>query len=173
MELRDKRGLTEAEFLASYNPDKYPKPSLTADVAVIAKAPEGNRILLIRRGGHPFLGKWAMPGGFVEKGERVEEAAARELMEETGITDVPVKLAGVFSKPGRDPRGWVVTVLYAAQVDFGQVRAEAGDDAADAKWFTILPGDELCLKSGDLVITAADLAFDHDEEVAAAIAAVL
>ena len=170
MELRDKNGKTEAEFLASYNSDKYPKPSLTADVAVVAKDGEKRRLLLIRRGGHPFLGKWAVPGGFAEKGERIEETAARELSEETGITGLPIRLAGVFSKPGRDPRGWVVTVLFTAEVEYGQVAAKAADDAADAKWFEVCSESPLRLEADGICLSAEDLAFDHAEEAAAALA---
>ena len=86
MELRDKNGLTEREYLAQYRADKYPRPSVTVDVCIFSRAADGSlRTLLIRRGGHPFLGWWALPGGFAQPGERVEEAAARELEEETNL----------------------------------------------------------------------------------------
>ncbi len=87
MELRDKNGLTEREYLAQYRADKYPRPSVTVDVCIFSRAADGAlRTLLIRRGGHPFLGWWALPGGFAQPGERVEEAAARELEEETNLS---------------------------------------------------------------------------------------
>lgn len=156
-ELRDARGLTEAEFLAGYNADKYPHPSLTADILIFDR--EG-RLLLIRRKGHPFMGSWALPGGFVEKGESAEEAAARELEEETGVTGAAIQPAGFFSGPGRDPRGWTVTRSFVAPLPEG-VTPEAGDDAADAGWFTpvvLVEGDRVSLTlSGDGENLSADV----------------
>ena len=76
-ELRDKRGLTEAEAIAIYRAKNYPKPSLTADVAVFAKCGGRIKLLLIRRGGHPCLGRWALPGGFAEEGETIEVTTPR------------------------------------------------------------------------------------------------
>ena len=86
MELRDKHGLTEQEFLKNYRADKYPRPSMTADIVLLSPAKEGVEALLIRRGGHPFLGCWALPGGFVGPKESVDAAAARELEEETHVS---------------------------------------------------------------------------------------
>ena len=82
-QLLDKKGLTEEEFLRQYDPDKYPKPSLTADIVVFRERGGAPEVLLVRRGGHPFLGRWAFPGGFAERNERIERTAERELMEET------------------------------------------------------------------------------------------
>ena len=93
-------------------------------------------------------------------------------MEETGITGLAGKLVGVFSRPGRDPRGWVVTAAYFAVVDYGSLTAEAADDAADAGWFTVFSGDELRLTDGDVTLNEADLAFDHAEIIKAALAEV-
>lgn len=179
MELRDKNGLTEQEFLASYNADKYPKPSLTADVAIFAREGEVLRLLLIRRGGHPYLGRLALPGGFANKNEPLEETAARELMEEAGISGVPLALVGVFSKPGRDPRGWVVTAAYCSVIDFGEVTVQAGDDAADAQWYDVTfdrAADDITLSRKNECITISHgkeitsaLAFDHAEVIAASI----
>ena len=76
--------MTEEEFLKSYNPDKYPKPSLTADICIFAHS-DVTEILLVKRGGHPYIGKWALPGGFANKNEPIEKTASRELKEETGI----------------------------------------------------------------------------------------
>ena len=131
-ELRDARGRTEAEFLAGYKPGDYPHPSLTADVLIFDGA---GRLLLIRRKGHPFMGKWALPGGFVEEGESADAAAARELWEETGLTGAVLSPAGFFSDPGRDPRCWTVTRSYVAKLPAGATPV-AGDDAADTGWFT-------------------------------------
>ena len=106
MELRDKNGLTEAEFLKGYRQKDYPRPSLTADLAVI-RSLEEPAILLIRRGGHPYLNCWALPGGLVMPGEDAQTAAHRELQEETGLENLPLAPLGLYSKPGRDPRGWL------------------------------------------------------------------
>ncbi|MHC5058759.1 MAG: NUDIX domain-containing protein [Planctomycetota bacterium] len=135
---------------------------VAADVLVVRPregAEEGEReVLLIRRANEPFKGSWALPGGFVEMDEDVPDAASRELREETGLEIPPEELVevGVFGRPGRDPRGRTISVVYAARVSAGRGRARAGDDAAEAEWFDAgaLPG----------------LAFDHAEVVPAALA---
>lgn len=138
MELRDKNGLTEREYLAQYRADKYPRPSVTVDVCIFSRAADGAlRTLLIRRGGHPFLGWWALPGGFAQPGERVEEAAARELEEETNLCRLTLCPVGVFSATGRDPRGWTLSCAYAALIEGAAPTARAGDDAASARWFDV------------------------------------
>ena len=75
MELRDKNGLTEAEFLAQYRPGDYPRPSVAADIAIFSPGEEGPQVLLIRRGGHPCLGQWALAGGVVERGEALKDVS--------------------------------------------------------------------------------------------------
>ncbi len=125
------------------NVNGYVAPALTADAVLL----KGREALLIRRGRDPFKGSWALPGGFVEPGERVEDACRRELMEETGLKGDIVDLLGVYSDPGRDPRGPTVTVAYVLKVS-GIVQVAAADDADEARWF---PLDAL-----------PPLAFDHD-----------
>ena len=115
--VRDKNGLTEAEFLARYDAGKYPRPSVTADVAAFTHTDGRPRVLLVRRGGHPFIGTWALPGGFVEPEETVETAACRELWEETGIENAPVRQIGTYSDPHRDPRTRVITVAFYSCLD--------------------------------------------------------
>ncbi|WP_052446597.1 NUDIX domain-containing protein [Candidatus Soleaferrea massiliensis] len=137
MVLRDKNGLTEKEFLERYQPGDYPRPSVTADILVFALGETLPRLLLIRRGGHPHLGSWALPGGFANPDESVDEAAARELLEETHITGLPLVQLGMFSDPGRDPRTWVITQAYIAVVDRSNIHPAADDDAADAQWFSV------------------------------------
>ena len=128
---------------------------LTADCVVLN--PQGE-VLLIRRGNEPFRGCWALPGGFMEMEETIEHCAVRELQEETGlqVPEAELHLIGIFSRPGRDPRGRTVTAAYCIQLNIN-CEARGGDDAAEARWFplTALP----------------PLAFDHDEVIAAAIAA--
>lgn len=117
-------------------------PSLTVDT--IIRYPDGE-IVLIKRGHEPFAGQWAIPGGFVEYGETVEEAAVREANEETGLDIRLDRLVGVYSDPGRDPRGHTVSVVFIATPTGGTLRADS--DAADA------------LKTSDW--RNLPLAFDH------------
>lgn len=137
MEKRDKNGLTEREFLESYSSDKYKKPSLTADIVLIARDGDKNELLLIKRGGHPYIDCFALPGVFAEPGETIERTAARELYEETTVENVVFESIGVFSSPGRDPRGWVVSDAFIAVADKKDIRVFAGDDAAKAVWFSV------------------------------------
>ena len=127
----------------------YERPMLTADCAVVNGRGE---LLLVRRGGEPFKGCWALPGGFMEMDETIERCAVRELEEETGIrvTEEALRLIGIYSAPGRDPRGRTVTAAYAISV--GDCTATAGDDAAEVRWW---PLTEL-----------PPLAFDHAQIIA-------
>lgn len=149
MELRDKNGLTEQEFLAQYKPGNYERPSMTVDMLIFA-APglhgsltipafteHAVKVLLVKRGGHPCLGQWALPGGFVNPTETVTQAAYRELEEETGVTNVPLTQLYTFSQPGRDPRTWVMSCAHVALLDTDSLSLKAGDDADNAAWFDI------------------------------------
>ena len=111
----------------------YPRPMLTVDVAAltVGSAP---CVLLVQRAHPPFAGEWALPGGFVDEGERVAHAAARELAEETGLKLGSLSLLGVYDTPGRDPRGWTVSVTYIAKLPT-QTPVTGGDDAREARWF--------------------------------------
>jgi 8-oxo-dGTP diphosphatase len=124
----------------------YPRPALTVDIAIVSREPRP-RVLLIRRKGEPFAGSWAIPGGFVNESERLVDAARRELAEETGVTVSDLEQVYTAGDPGRDPRGWTVSVVYLAQLDPKTVKPAAADDATEAEWF---PLDEL-----------PQLAFDH------------
>ena len=134
--------MTEKSFLEAYKKKEYPKPSLTADIAVFRRVGEGAQVLLIRRAKHPYRGCWALPGGFVGPGEDVIDAAHRELEEETGVADVAIELFGIYGAPGRDPRGWTVSGGFCTLLG-NDVNVCAGDDAADARWCavreTVLP----------------------------------
>ena len=107
----------------SYTYD-YPRPMLTADCVVVRS---GSEVLLVRRGGEPFKGCWALPGGFMEMDETIEHCAVRELEEETGLrfAERDLRLIGVYSAPGRDPRGRTVTAAF--RVESGERRAESGE----------------------------------------------
>lgn len=155
-QLRDKNGLTEEEFLARYTPKKYPQPSLTADICVFRRNGKGTQLLLVQRGGHPYLGCWATPGGFANPNETADQCAARELSEETGAQGLDLEPLRLYSTPGRDPRGWTVSYAFVAP-DRRGVTIHAGDDAARAVWFDVTARsegarEELTLSHGDEVL---------------------
>lgn len=148
MDLRDKNGLTEEEFLNRYDTGNYKRPSVATDIVIFTvmdKKEENYRklpkkefqVLLIKRGGHPFLGRWALPGGFVHFMETTEQAARRELIEETAVSNVYLEQLYTFSDPKRDPRTWVMSCSYMALIDYYKVQIKAGDDADNAAWFKV------------------------------------
>lgn len=139
---------SEKEFLSDYSIKDYERPSVTADVAAFMirsedkisyrKNPENKlQLLLIKRGGHPFKDMWALPGGFLQKGETVEECALREIHEETNVMPTALMPVGVFSKTGRDPRGWIISNAYVSIISEESVKQVGMDDASDAQWFSI------------------------------------
>lgn len=139
---------SEKEFLSNYHMGDYERPSVTADVAAFMisseesvsyrKDPENKlQLLLIKRGGHPFKDRWALPGGFLQKGETVEECALREIQEETRVLPAAIMPVGVFSEPDRDPRGWIISNAYASIISEESVKQAGCDDAADAQWFGV------------------------------------
>jgi 8-oxo-dGTP diphosphatase len=136
---------SKAGALLSQLENQWRKPSVTAD-GVVVKA---GKLLLIRRGRDPFKGAYALPGGFLEYGERAEDCIVREVKEETGLATEVVELVGLYSDPDRDPRGHFVTAVYRLKVVGG--RLKAGDDAESAEW---VPLDDL-----------PEFAFDHDRIV--------
>ena len=111
----------------------FPRPAVAADTVLFAMRAEDLAVLLIKRKNPPFKGAWALPGGFVNANEPLERAAARELMEETGITGVPLEQLGAYGDPGRDPRGHTISVVFYSFVVAG-AQPVAADDAADADW---------------------------------------
>jgi 8-oxo-dGTP diphosphatase len=127
-------------------------PLLATDCVVFDKR---GRVLLIRRGHPPFLGEYALPGGFVDIGETVEAACRRELKEETDIDVHDLTLVGVYSDPKRDPRGHTCSVAYLASVDGGEPRA--GDDAAAAEWVEDWHREKLAFDHADILADAARL----------------
>ncbi|WP_315368145.1 NUDIX hydrolase [Prevotella koreensis] len=133
---------------------KYPHPAVTADCIVFACQNEKTQVLLIKRGSEPCKDMWALPGGFMNIDESAEEAAIRELKEETGIDVKEVTQVGAYSKVDRDPRERVITIAFYTVID-NPVKAVGQDDAKQAEWFTL---DNL-----------PTLAFDHSKILSAAI----
>jgi len=129
--------MPEAETAETYDPTKYERPSVTVDVIIFTVRDNDLKVLLIRRKYWPGEGMWAIPGGFVHMDESLEEAARRELAEETGVENVYLEQLYTFGDPGRDPRTRVITVAYLALVDAGQLQPRAADDAADVGWFSV------------------------------------
>lgn len=130
---------------------EYPRPALTADAVVFSIVDHRLHLLLIERRGEPFKGRWALPGGFCDENEPSAEAVRRELEEEAGVRGVWLEQLRTFDAPGRDPRGWTVTVAHIALIDGSQATIAAADDAAAVRWW---PVDDL-----------PALAFDHLEIV--------
>lgn len=197
--------MTEAEFLKTYDITKYDRPSVTSDIVVFGFQNEEEQsyrqdqkktlsLLLIKRGGYPFKDKWALPGGFVQKGEKIEQCAFRELKEETGIVPTNLMDIGTYSAYKRDPRGWVISNAFVSLVDEDSVKAVASDDAKEALWFNVeyskkKNGEYLLeLTSGKIKIKTilvfvkekfgrtefhikenSDLAFDHAQIIAEAV----
>ncbi len=135
---------------------EYPFVYLTADVVALCMRPGGLSVLLVKRGGAPYKGRWAFPGGFVDEGEDVERAARRELREETGISTRGRALhqLGAYTAPRRDPRHRVISVPFVAVLP-EIVAPTAADDATHAEW---LPVEEL--------VGSRRLAFDHAQILA-------
>lgn len=188
MDWLDRNGLTEREFLEQYREGDYERPSVAADMVIFTvtdeeadsyrKLPEKElRILLIRRGGHPFLGKWALPGGFVQPSETTEQAAARELREETGVDDVYLEQLYTFSDIGRDPRTWVMSCSYMALINSDKLELQAGDDAADVSWFKVsyrqLREQKELMEDGYVKTLEYELKLSGEEELSAVVARTL
>lgn len=133
-------GQTLEEFLKEYDPYRYKTPSCTTDAVIFAYEGEkcedaaGLKVLLIKRGNHPSIGFWALPGGFIELEENLEDTARRELMEETGVEGLIMEQLAAYGDYDRDPRARVITTAYMALVRLGDIKVQAGDDAADAMW---------------------------------------
>lgn len=128
---------------------KYFRPSVTTDIAVFYTAEDISvpQVLLIQRNNPPFQDHWALPGGFIEEDESLENSALRELKEETGLSLSQLQFFNVYGEPGRDPRGRTITLVYWHLLKGQKPTIQADDDASDARWFEL---DAL-----------PELAFDH------------
>jgi 8-oxo-dGTP diphosphatase len=132
---------------------EYPRPSVTVDIVVVTNE-RLPRVLLIQRKRPPFEGSWALPGGFIEMHEKLEDSARRELKEETGIEANKLVQLATFGDPGRDPRGRTISVVYLTVATPGLLKPKAADDAAAVGWFSLHH--------------PPPLAFDHRQILAAA-----
>lgn len=147
-ELRNKDGLTEKEFLSAYDDSRYKKPSTTVDMLIFTvtdghkssyrKLPQKVlKVLMIKRGNHPYMGQWALPGGFVSIDESLDRAAFRELKEEVNIDNIYMEQLYTWGDVDRDPRSRVISCSYMSLMDSSSLNIMAGDDADDARWFTV------------------------------------
>lgn len=182
--MEEKKFLTEEEFLASYDAGKYERPSVTVDMLIFTvtsgqpdnyrKLPDKElKLLLIKRGGHPFLGKWALPGGFVKMKESLEEAAIRELKEETNVGGLYLEQLYTWGDVGRDPRTRVISTSYMALADSASLSLRAGDDSADARWFTVyckLVGEQKTVtEKGHTLLQTIRLTLSHEADTLSAV----
>lgn len=172
--------LSEELFLQEYDPSQFERPSVTVDILVMTVLERKLHLLLVRRSELPFLGKWALPGGFLKMDESAEEAAARIVLAKAGVSGAHLEQLYTFSSVERDPRTRVLSIAYLATVPYGKLKFAAGDSVDNASLYTVdgISGDgidtgsedafasdesELVLTSPDgNEITGRDLAFDHE-----------
>jgi ADP-ribose pyrophosphatase YjhB (NUDIX family) len=133
---------------------QYPRAALTVDCVVFGFDENELKVLLIQRGLEPFKGRWAFPGGFVRVDETVDDAARRELVEETGLKGIFLEQLYTFGEIDRDPRDRVVSVAYYALVKLSDHRAKAATDAANAEWFPISKVPKLAFDHAEILETA-------------------
>ncbi len=140
----------------NYDPSRYERPSVTIDVVIFTLISQELHVLLVQRRRWPFDGHWAIPGGFINMDESLEDAARRELEEETGVHDVYLEQLYTFGDVGRDPRTRVISVAYIALVRADVQKIKVSDESTDVRWWPVgaLP---------------AQLAFDHDQVLAFAV----
>jgi 8-oxo-dGTP diphosphatase len=135
---------------------RHPRPALTVDCVVLAFEAGALSVLLIRRGLAPFAGSWALPGGFVRIDETLEDAARRELREETGLPQVYLEELRTFSQVDRDPRERVVSVAFVALVRGRSEEVKEGSDAAEARWFPLAALPPLAFDHGEILEAARE-----------------
>lgn len=168
---KNEKGQTLEEFLKEYDPYQYKNPCATTDMVLFSYAGEkpdtdALKVLLVCRKNHPSIGYWALPGGFVELYENLEDTARRELEEETGVKGLPVEQFACYGDYQRDPRARVITTAYFSLVNEKEVRVKAGDDAADAAWFNVKlkKGESRDVTTDAAVIKKEDFSLELENE---------
>lgn len=137
MSLKNRQGLTEEEFLEQYDSSKYDRPSVTVDMLIFTIIDNKLKLLMVKRSNHPSIGQWALPGGFINMDENLDEAAQRELREETSLDNIYMQQVYTWGDVGRDPRTRIISVAYMALVNSTNLNVKSDDDADDATWFTV------------------------------------
>lgn len=130
---------------------QYPHPAVTTDIVVFTIRDNRLQLLLIRRGSDPFKGMWALPGGFLDVDEDLDQCAARELEEETGLSDLYLEQLYTFGRPRRDPRERVISVAFYALVASERLHPRAASDAAATAWFPISSLPPLAFDHGEII----------------------
>ena len=150
----------DQDYLKTYNPTRFNRPSVAVDIVVFSVHEEELKVLLIKRGVPPFEGKWAIPGGFINKAKdkTLDDAVLRELREETGAVAPYIEQLYSFGSADRDPRDWTLSIAYFALTPYDNVNLKAGTDAQQTRWWTVR----------DTKVTVK-LAFDHKDILAMAI----
>ena len=145
---RNSKGQTLEEFLDKYKPGDYERPSVTVDMLLFTVMDKENKdkrrlaekqlkIMLVKRKDHPYIGQWAIPGGFVDINESLDEAARRELKEETNVDNIYMEQLYTWGDVKRDPRMRVISASYMALIPNKGIKPIAGDDAEDVQWFSV------------------------------------
>ena len=186
--IKNRLGHTEEQFLATYDASKFERPSVTVDMLIFTvtdeekknyrKLPEKVlRLLMIKRGDHPYIGQWALPGGFVQMKESLDEAALRELQEETNIDKIYMEQLYTWGAVGRDPRTRVISASYMSLVDSSALDIKASDDAEDAKWFTVscrlYQEERTVTEKGYILKSLFNLTLSNDENNLSAIVKIM
>lgn len=146
----------EKEFLKQYTIENFERPSVATDIVAFRvteeeeenkkkKRPKKLQVLMIKRAAYPFKDCWTLPGGFCRANEKVEETASRELFEETNVSGVDLRLIGVYSEPGRDPRGWIISNTYMGLINNLECELRTDAEAWEARWFSIDELDDISI----------------------------
>jgi 8-oxo-dGTP diphosphatase len=183
MTQEEQKNLSEHDFLKTYDPSQFERPSVTVDTLIFTISDEGAesyrrlsekslKLLMIKRGNHPYKGHWALPGGFVEMNENLEEAALRELKEETGLDKLFLEQLYTWGDVGRDPRTRIISTSYMALADSARLPVTAGDDADAAAWFSVsyklIETQKIATQAGHIHESIFQLTLRNGEEAVSA-----
>ncbi len=158
-----KSGKEEKAFLDNYSIANFERPSVATDIVVFRvvedveenkkkKRPKKLQVLMINRATYPYKNCWTLPGGFCQPNEKVEDTARRKLLEETNVSGVDLRLIGVYSEPGRDPRGWIISNTYMALINNLECELRTDEEAWEARWFSIDELEDMAIGFDHLMI---------------------